>query len=84
MASLIRTASVKCTSKFVMTRSVTFQEGNITMHIYHHYTNLTVVRESLCLSVTGRSTEAIRTALKSFSFSASLDLDVTPGSPMTT
>ena len=36
--------------------------------IYHHYTNLTVVRESVCLSVTGRSTEAIRTALKSFLF----------------
>ena len=38
---------------------------------------------SLCESVTERSTEAIRTALKSFSFTALFDLDVIPGSPLT-
>ena len=50
-----------------------------------HYTNLTVVRESVCLSVCDREVNGSNSnRAKKFSFSASLDLDVTTGSPLTT
>ena len=47
----------------------------------YHYTNLTVVRESVRdREVNGSHSNRA----KKFSFSASLDLDVTAGSPLTT
>ena len=52
----------------------------VDMYMYH-YTNLTVVRESVCdREVNGSNLNHA----KKFSFSASLDLDVTTGSPLTT
>ena len=50
--------------------------------VYIYYTNLTVVRESVCLSVCDREVNGSNSnRAKMFSFSASLDLDVTTGSP---
>ena len=53
--------------------------------VCHHYTNLTVVRESVCLSVCDREVNGSNSnRAKKFFFSASLGLDVTTCSPLTT